>query len=453
MAQRVRGLPGLSAGELSAILGENAISGSVAAGLTAYRRSNCDLLAKWMPGDASGAVQRHYPRDNSMTDRLRRKGVGTSALQVERILGQTMMASRAGALVLLAAITELGYARTDGLYPALFVVVQWLVLAVAILIGTRWWRWMALDVVCLMALVAAPILGSSTATPAQSPFYIVVLIATIGIGLSNWSLVAALAAALAVGIANLSVALIPGSAYPLANALPDSLTPAAVVLVVWLIARSLRTSAAALDSHHAEALHRSAELAGERERQHVQQVLGGELLDTLAALAADDTIADPGLHAHVRSEARWLDIVVRDRLPEDSGELIDALRDLTEEKARLGMSVTLSAPDVAPRLDPAAVAAVVDACREALTNVHKHAGTLTAAIHVSVDGSSGVLVEVRDAGLGFGPGRARVGTGHARSIRQRLSDAGGRAEIASRPGAGAVVRLWVPDHMTRAGAQ
>ena len=377
---------------------------------------------------------------------------GGAARQVERILGRTLVASRAGALVLLAATAWLGYVGADDIVLASLAVGDSMVLGVAAFLSTRWSPWVALDTLCLIVLVAAPLFSDAAGPPAQSPFYLVVLIASVAIGLPDWPLAGVLGAALAVGVANLTVAVVPLSAYPLANAVPDSLSFLAVVLVVWLVARSLRSSAAALDRHHADAVRRSAQLAAERERARQQRVLGGELMATLAALASDHAVADTRLQAHVRSEAQWLDMVVRDGLPDGPPELLDALGQLIADNTGLGLTVTLLAPAMVPRLDPAAVAAVVEASREALTNVRKHAGTASAVIAVS-DEAGEVVVEVRDSGQGFDPARARVGTGHALSIRQRLHDAGGRAEINSRPGAGVVVRLRVPGHVTRGGVR
>ncbi len=47
---------------------------------------------------------------------------------------------------------------------------------------------------------------------------------------------------------------------------------------------------------------------------------------------------------------------------------------------------------------------------------------------------SRVVVEVRDNGVGFDPAASIGGFGTVYSIRQRMADAGGRAEIVSAPG-------------------
>jgi len=94
----------------------------------------------------------------------------------------------------------------------------------------------------------------------------------------------------------------------------------------------------------------------------------------------------------------------------------------------------------------AAVEALSAATGEALCNVAAHAGVRAAMLTARRSQSGGVTVTVSDDGIGFDP--ARVGpasTGLRNSIRTRLSDAGGHAEVISAPGQGtSVVLTWDP---------
>jgi signal transduction histidine kinase len=86
---------------------------------------------------------------------------------------------------------------------------------------------------------------------------------------------------------------------------------------------------------------------------------------------------------------------------------------------------------------------VVEAVREALTNVAKHAGPAGVVVAGRPSGD-GFAVEVVDTGRGYDPASTPGRVGQARSIRERIRGVGGHVEIESAPGAGTRVRLWVP---------
>jgi signal transduction histidine kinase len=82
-------------------------------------------------------------------------------------------------------------------------------------------------------------------------------------------------------------------------------------------------------------------------------------------------------------------------------------------------------------------------CREALSNVMKHARA--SAAHVRVEARDGqVVVEVRDDGRGFDPAAGHPGHFGLDSMRSRASEIGGRLTISSAPGLGTLVRVRVP---------
>jgi len=112
---------------------------------------------------------------------------------------------------------------------------------------------------------------------------------------------------------------------------------------------------------------------------------------------------------------------------------------------------TVSTDDLAVRLKlvpvtlPSPVADQLAACvGEALRNVERHAGTGQAEVTVS-GGAGWAVVEITDRGRGFDPAATPPSRrGIRESITGRMLAAGGRAAIASRPGAGTTVTVSWP---------
>jgi signal transduction histidine kinase len=100
---------------------------------------------------------------------------------------------------------------------------------------------------------------------------------------------------------------------------------------------------------------------------------------------------------------------------------------------------------LAPVTLPSPVADQLVACvGEALRNVERHAGTGQAEVIVT-GGTGWAVVEVTDHGRGFDPAATPPSRrGIRESITGRMLAAGGRAAIASRPGAGTTVTVSWP---------
>ncbi|WP_432135579.1 MULTISPECIES: MacS family sensor histidine kinase [unclassified Streptomyces] len=139
---------------------------------------------------------------------------------------------------------------------------------------------------------------------------------------------------------------------------------------------------------------------------------------------------------------------------EDDGEDADArvdLRALLSPYA--GERVQLAEPGAPVDLPPAAARELAAAVGAALDNVRQHAGPSARAWILVEDEPDSVIVTVRDDGPGIPAGRlARAETegrlGVAQSIRGRLRDLGGTAELVSTPGQGTEVELTVPKDVT-----
>lgn len=114
-----------------------------------------------------------------------------------------------------------------------------------------------------------------------------------------------------------------------------------------------------------------------------------------------------------------------------------------------GSRVTFAEPGAPVLLVPAAAAELAAAVGAALDNVRVHAGESAQAWILVEDWPDEVIVTVRDDGPGIPEGRLAQAEGEGRlgvaqSIRGRLRDLGGTAELISVPGQGTEVELKVP---------
>jgi signal transduction histidine kinase len=115
---------------------------------------------------------------------------------------------------------------------------------------------------------------------------------------------------------------------------------------------------------------------------------------------------------------------------------------------KFGLACSCEVAWAPPELSQEIEATIFQAIRELLVNVAKHARATEA--RVSVRGQDRwLLVEIVDDGQGFDPGRVcardpRRGGFGLISIRERLSNFGGRLSIDSAPGQGTRITLTVP---------
>ncbi|MBA4860162.1 sensor histidine kinase [Streptomyces sp. PSKA54] len=173
--------------------------------------------------------------------------------------------------------------------------------------------------------------------------------------------------------------------------------------------------------------------------------MAGEQEAALRALVAGGLV--PASHA---SEDASQGAVVRVVEVPDDEDAADAPCDLRSLLApHAGARVTLSEPGAPVLLAPAAAKEVAAAVSAALDNVRNHAGDGARAWILVEDEPDAVIVTVRDDGPGIPEGRLAQAEGEGRlgvalSIRGRLRDMGGTAEVISVPGQGTEVELKVP---------
>ena len=103
----------------------------------------------------------------------------------------------------------------------------------------------------------------------------------------------------------------------------------------------------------------------------------------------------------------------------------------------------MSIAGTAPRSTDEAEAAVYLCCSEAIQNVAKHAGP-SAQVKLGLQHNHGMLVvRIEDDGRGFDPAQTPDGTG-LRNIRERVQTLDGTLRLASTPGHGTILTIWLP---------
>jgi PAS domain S-box-containing protein len=237
--------------------------------------------------------------------------------------------------------------------------------------------------------------------------------------------------------------------------------------IVSLRARVERDQAQrALETKASELRILAAELvrAEERERKRIARLLHDQLQQLLAA----------ALYGLVSIRPASQDPEFRETVGKLEGMLRECLamsRSLTSElshpafsepdlrsalgwlastaRERYGLEATVEAAETAVVEAEEIRITILQAVRELLFNVVKHAGVKKAAITLDVDGEGRVRVSVRDEGVGFDLSRVSPLGGPSAGIglfgiRERLAMAGGGMEIESAPGRGSRLTVWVP---------
>ncbi|MFC7933891.1 MacS family sensor histidine kinase [Streptomyces cinereoruber] len=172
--------------------------------------------------------------------------------------------------------------------------------------------------------------------------------------------------------------------------------------------------------------------------------MAGEQEVALRTLVAGGLVR-PSLVSEDESEGAVVRVVEVDDEPDESAPV--DLRVLIAPRA--GARVTLSEPGAPVLLPPPAARELAAAVGAALDNVRVHAGEGAHAWILIEDWPDEVIVTVRDDGPGIPEGRLAQAEGEGRmgvalSIRGRLRDLGGSAEVVSVPGQGTEVELKVP---------
>jgi signal transduction histidine kinase len=203
------------------------------------------------------------------------------------------------------------------------------------------------------------------------------------------------------------------------------------------LALALRAEAATAERERlARSIHDSVLQVLARVRKRGMEV-GGEAAE-LAALAGEQEIALRTLVSTASVETS----------SDGTADLVPRLMVLTTER------VQVSTPSTPVPLPDAVGREVVAIVSEALANVTKHAGANAKAWVLLEDLPDEVVVSVRDDGVGMPSDRlARAESegrmGVAKSIRGRVEDLGGTADVTTAPGAGTEWEVHLPKGRNR----
>jgi signal transduction histidine kinase len=184
------------------------------------------------------------------------------------------------------------------------------------------------------------------------------------------------------------------------------------------------------------------EIAEARIRERFARTLHDGVLQTLAAVQRRSD--DQALVDLARDQELELRRYINGDFGAEDHDLLSSLREAARRvERRDGVECEVVVIEV-PDLSVAAVDALVSAATEAATNAAKHAGATRITWCVDRHPDGGASCSIRDDGAGFDPDGMTEGVGWTRSIRGRLAEVDGTAEMTSASGTGTEVRLWVP---------
>ena len=185
------------------------------------------------------------------------------------------------------------------------------------------------------------------------------------------------------------------------------------------------------------------EIADRRAKDEIARVMHDTVLQTLALVEKRTVTSDPDLAEAARSADRDVRRFLFGASSRETHTLESRIRSTVERAtAHHDVDVTVNVLDDGCTATPVAQNALAGAIGEAVTNAIKHAVASNIVVFAETDDDGAVFATVRDDGMGFDTMRVETGEGLDGSIRERMLDAGGRAEIISTVGAGTEVRLW-----------
>jgi signal transduction histidine kinase len=212
------------------------------------------------------------------------------------------------------------------------------------------------------------------------------------------------------------------------------------------------------------ALAQDLAVAEERERYRIAEELHDQVgpnlllcmmkLDSLHTQLPDDRYNDTiesieNILGGSIQEIRSLTFQLRPPILSTAG-FTPALKWLASEfREKFGLEVTITDNTVQLLMDFGTRSTLFQVVRELLLNVVKHAGTNQ--VTITIDQNSGnIIVRVRDEGLGFDPESKLVPKSDTQgfgmfNIRQKIEHVGGSIWFDSRPEAGTLVTVTVPE--------
>jgi signal transduction histidine kinase len=374
--------------------------------------------------------------------RLRPAGPSDQALH--RLAGWYAIALRLGGAVLFTAIAVLAATKQISgwwLGPPLAALCLW----------SAWFTWLIRRSGLTTSLVLADAAVISLLALAQQHMVPAVLIE----GNTTWMLPLAVTSVYILQIALRPWLALPGAAvvvlaYGFGAGNPaDGWLLAVEALVAAGLVAVIRGGAGQADAIVAAGLETEQRIRAEEARRADEREQHRQLHDTVLStltMVAAGAFAGPSsaLTAQAARDVRVLQgLAGAPAVPGGLAPLTDLRPKLERAAASTGgLAVQL---ELVPVTLPSPVADQVAACvGEALRNVERHAGTGKAEVTVT-GGTGWAVVKITDFGRGFDPAATLPSRrGIRESITGRMLAAGGRAAIASRPGAGTTVTVSWP---------
>ncbi|MDP9797612.1 signal transduction histidine kinase [Catenuloplanes nepalensis] len=362
-----------------------------------------------------------------------------------RAIGAYRIASLLYVMVLIVRNVD-QYANPLAAGPALALMVGWTAFATAAFARPAWRRWPLLIAdlaVALAVVVASPYVVGQGPLNAGVP---TLAVAWLGAPVLAWAVSGGrrrgLTAALLLGTADIVVR---------DRLHPSTLNGFALMVlagfVVGLVAR--------LAADAEERMQRAIELeAATRERERLARDIHDSVLQVLALVQrrGAQLPGEAGELARLagQQEAKLRMLIADGPSGPPPGEEGEA--DLRAVLGRFASdTVSIASPATPVPLPVRAAEAVGAAVRATLDNVDRHAGPAARAWVLLEDDDAAITVSIRDDGPGFPDGRLEEAAsqgrlGVAQSVRGRIADLGGTAEIYSKPGEGTEVELHIPRH-------
>ncbi len=224
-----------------------------------------------------------------------------------------------------------------------------------------------------------------------------------------------------------------GAGFPVATALGLVVQ----ALLAWVGLLLVRHAARLCDRLVARAERRRVAAAAERAERTADRAYLAMLHDTASTtllMVSTDTTGDVGwLPAAARRDLQVLTSYTPDT--DRDVDLAGLLGALTDHPG-LTVHTDVAGPLIVP---PKPAYAIYHGVREALSNVHRHAGDRDPVL-TGHDRDGLVVVRVADQGRGFDPDRVPAHRrGLAESIHARMAAVGGSVEVRSAPGRGTTV--------------
>jgi signal transduction histidine kinase len=208
----------------------------------------------------------------------------------------------------------------------------------------------------------------------------------------------------------------------------------------YVLGGQIRRGSRRLEVAQSKAIDEGVLLAAEHERSRQLRLLHDSALQTLEAVGSRRYADHAAMQRRAGEEADRLQLELDGR-PARAGSIREAINGVVREHGARGLRVDVRF-EPTPQPTGVVAQALRDACHEALTNISKHAGVTQATVRIEA-ANEGVLITVDDAGAGFDPA-IDAGFGTTQSIKGRLAEVGGWAEVSSRPRGGTRVALWGP---------